>query len=82
MEIPTEGCLCWDFFFDRSGGLWPPQQLARLTISFLYGAAEAGDLRSGALRGYLRYSASFATARARCDMPFLMSMPSCANDSS
>ena len=31
---------------------------------------------------YLRYSASFATARARCDMPFLMSMPSCANDSS
>ena len=31
---------------------------------------------------YLRYSASFATARARCEMPFLMSMPSCANDSS
>jgi len=31
---------------------------------------------------YLRYSASFATARARCEMPFLMFMPSCANDSS
>lgn len=30
---------------------------------------------------YLRYSASFATAHARCEMPFLMSIPSCANDS-
>ena len=31
---------------------------------------------------YTRERASFSTARALCEIPFLMSIPNCANDSS